>query len=386
MRRLALACCVIAMAAAAAWGNDSRVVGQGGRVRLLAGREDAHIRMVRERVQMDILPTYYVVDATFVFRNSGPAVTVPMGFPEYGHGDIRLPSYGRTPGFRQFTTWVDGHLVRASRQAVLHEMHYQALWVKRVPFAAGQQRTVRVRYESPVSEDTSATRWAEYMFTGGNWQGTVAESALTADLHIPGTSAVWVQATGNPAITRQGAHYELRWTDWQAEGSAVIRFKRTLPGWLTVNGMPNAFQDPPAGAVTIEQPGPPAAVDWLPPALGDGGGPVMVSLRALARWLNYHREPGAPTAWVTWREHDKRAMLEAGGHRVTFTLGRPGVVLDGKKQPLPVIPRLNHDLYVPLAALVGVVIEGFELDRPGRCVTLRPLPPYTAAKPPAPEV
>src|SRR5690349_10328781 len=101
--------------AMATYANDSRVIGQSGRVRMIHG-EHTTVRMVRETVRMDVYPQTYTVTADFTFTNDGPPVTVTMGFPESGYGDISTETLRTHSGFQSFHTWVDGKEVPAKRQ------------------------------------------------------------------------------------------------------------------------------------------------------------------------------------------------------------------------------------------------------------------------------
>ncbi len=180
--------CVLALAAVA---NDSHVVGDGGRVHRMNGKHTT-IRMVRERVQMDVYAGYFDVDVHFLFKNDGPKTTVQMGFPESGGGDINSGEYSHHTGFLSFHTWVDDQPVTAKRlPASAPECEYRTFWVKTVPFAAGQSRTVRVQYSSPTFDESTGEEFINYDFTGGNWKGAVDESLLEISFHQPGAHLVW---------------------------------------------------------------------------------------------------------------------------------------------------------------------------------------------------
>lgn len=92
MRTVSVTVVIAIMCALAAWANDRAIVGRGGTWKPLQG-EHASIRMVSERVRVDVYEKYYDVQASFVFRNEGPATTVTMGFPESGGGDVDPAKY-----------------------------------------------------------------------------------------------------------------------------------------------------------------------------------------------------------------------------------------------------------------------------------------------------
>lgn len=116
-------------------------------MRLVKG-EKTTVRMVNEAIRMDIYPAYYDVTVDFLFRNTGPAVTVQMGFPESGGGDGVGSNYVNHSGFLSFHTWVDDQEVTATRKGNADDDGYTAFWVKTVAFARNQERRVRVAFRT----------------------------------------------------------------------------------------------------------------------------------------------------------------------------------------------------------------------------------------------
>lgn len=209
--------------------NDTEVEGVGGRVRAMSG-ENRQIRMVRETVTMEVYPTYYDVTVDFSFANDGPATAVKMGFPESGY-----PANGGISAFSGFRTWVDGKAVAATRQQVPGNPDvdgYQAYWVKEVAFGAHQDHRIRVQYRAPTGGSVPSRPFsdsaliAEYNFTGGNWQGTVDDSLLTANLHVPPDYVVhFGQGRATTPMTRSGNSLVFHRQNWQAQEKVTI--------WLT---------------------------------------------------------------------------------------------------------------------------------------------------------
>ena len=222
------------MLAAPAFANDSAVVGVGGSWKPMSGKHPA-VRMVRERVEIDVHPSYEVTRATFVFENEGPAMEVRMGFPEAGWGDIAPSAYMKRSGFQSFVTSVDGKPVKAVRYGGQPtEEDYRAVWVKRVPFRAKQQRTVQASYRSQLGEIASseAPHFVAYQFSGGNWKGDVAESVMVVRFHprLPDRINATLDGTKPHGVAR-GNTITYRWTHWQAQGEFNLRFGsgRVLP-------------------------------------------------------------------------------------------------------------------------------------------------------------
>lgn len=356
--RLLLACLLLLGLSITALANDSRVTGESGRVRRVSD-EKTTVRMVREAVRMDLYAAYYDVAAEFVFHNDGPATTVRMGFPERGAGDVGHDE----KGFQRFATWVDGRPVTATRQLTPQDEEapgYDAFWVKDVPFAAGQTRTVRVEYRAVPGDDTELTRWATYGFTGGNWAGTVAESTLLVRVHTPGATLV---ATGVP-MQRNGNQFAARWTNWQAELAFEIYYLPTRPDALLW----------PAGALTqrwlprdqwlVNLPGKGQAPTWAPPGVMKDG-VAYLALPAVATFLQQQAEAAnVPNAvQLRWDARANRAELRVGRTLLQVGIRQTSMLVNGRPVPLPARTFLSQPintmqapnrsyLYVPAKPLV----------------------------------
>jgi len=354
-------CCVFAIAALA---NDSAVTGEGGRVSRIKG-EDAGVRMVKETVRVDLYPDYYDVTADFLFKNDGQAVTVTMGFPEGGAGDVDVTPYVDRTAFQNFHTWVDDQEVNATRQATIEEDSYQAYWVKAVSFTAGQQRRVRVAYRSKPGDSVATKRFAVYNFTGGNWKDKVDESTLILTPHLPDTWVLGFEGMPDEDQLKfkqwNGDQLTLRWKDWQAEGNFAIYYNSTFSGWMIVDEMINPF-DPPIERKTITQPGKAKTLDWLPPAVTRDG-EDFISLQALENYLtNRERDKKSDkTAAVTWSMKTLEATFRWEGKTYGFKLKRNTMTVTGQAPvTLPAAPFLSRnqtgfdsgDVYVPLQPLI----------------------------------
>jgi len=318
--------------------NDSVVTGEGGRVIPVQG-ELTTVRMVREWVKMDVYPAYYDVAAQFVFLNDGPATTVLMGFPEVGSGGINPKEFRQKTGFLSFRTTVDGQRVTATRRTAAPgpgDMGYRTYWVKRVAFAAHQQRVVRVEYRSQAGEDSSGNRWARYFFTGGNWKGKVEETKCTITLHLPGTYLV--RADRNLSRNRNTFHGH--WTDWEAEGSAGISYIPTIPYALTLRkGDRQTHENSPVGYdEVLSLPGK-APTPWtLPPAVLRDNVPC-IAVQALLKFLD--EETGVNAALPTSKQWDARSQTLTFTYRGKTIRLKPGeqtLETDQGTVTLPVAP------------------------------------------------
>ena len=167
------------LVSAAAFADDGAVQGVGGAIRAM--KEHPSVLMETMAVAIQVNPEREArVDCHFVFRNTGPATTVRMGFPESAQGygtDVRHPR-----GFTSFATWVDGRRVQAKIEGFKAEREI-GLWsrwrVKAVRFATGQTRRVRVQYTAPLGQVSDGSRFFNYRIgTGGSWKGPIGYARL----------------------------------------------------------------------------------------------------------------------------------------------------------------------------------------------------------------
>lgn len=210
--------------------NDRGIDGVGGSWQVLEG-EHSTVQMVEEDVQMNVYPRLTFTLADFVFTNHGDACVVTMGFPESGAGDIPWMGLDKTSRFLSFRSLVDGSEVTCQRAKVKYgEESYQTHWIKRVSFARGQTRRVRVEYVSRSGQG-AGFQYASYHFTGGNWQGKVNRSHLTLVIHpanfkytpYPGDPTVWNRRGGE-------VHFEAR--NWEAERGVSYYYEPDRSGSL----------------------------------------------------------------------------------------------------------------------------------------------------------
>jgi hypothetical protein len=368
-----LLCCVTARA------NDGWAVGVGGRWRLMES-EHGTVRLVREAIRMDVYPEYYDVNVEFVFKNEGVPVTVPMGFPESGGGDIGpAEDFRNHSGFVGFATWVDGGRVKAQRVVTrAKDEWYEALWLKRVRFGRGQTRRIRVRYRAPHGAAVGEGLSTSYDFTGGNWRDKVEQSTLTVVTHLSGLYQLSATFKGKPLpLRRRGNRFFFQWSNWQAQGDFTFRTASLLRGWLTF-GEHASFVDPDRVIVDFPAPNYYARVEkdgvwWTPPAvLRDGT--AFISVNALSYWLRdkankgqqsylfVHSNPDLHHKTMTLRMANDGVYPNEVRHSLRFQLGRRQMVLDGKNiLPLPAAPfnvgRFDSELnfYVPLRPILELL-------------------------------
>jgi hypothetical protein len=121
------------------------------------------------------------VRVTFRFRNDGPATKVLMAFPENGYlgggaTDKDLPK-ARRSNFGYFRTAVDGSPFQARLVKGMPEadgLGYAHWWVKEVPFAKGQTRTIVNEYQGGYAWGppwSNVTGFSYVLRTGASWKG-----------------------------------------------------------------------------------------------------------------------------------------------------------------------------------------------------------------------
>lgn len=169
---------------------DDGFLTYGGSPRLLSNHPS--IRMARERVVIDVRPEGYHVEATFVFRNDGPACNVRMGFPDRDDNPDTIaldqreqakaagqnaPALTALKGFR---SWVDGKPVKT---LLLPDANgYWAWHAKDVAFRRGATRTVRVAYDADGGGATASPKYvreaAYVLHTGASWHGPIGHAEV----------------------------------------------------------------------------------------------------------------------------------------------------------------------------------------------------------------
>lgn len=229
MKTLLLMIASFALPICSATANDFGVSGIGGTYFPIKG-EHRSIRMVREKVRLDVYQgknydQYYDASVDFVFKNDGEATEVEMAFPESAAGADA--GYEDESSFRFFRTSVNGKSVNARRiiadKKLSEKVGCQAIWVKKVSFAKGETKAVRVAYRSPWGSLVEAGAFAEYDFTGGNWKGKVDESQITVYLHAKQDKPFQGYFDGNRIeMEENGSFFSYTWKNWEAEG--VFKF------------------------------------------------------------------------------------------------------------------------------------------------------------------
>ena len=367
--------------------NDSAITGVGGSLTLLKG-EHKTIRMVREKVAMNLGPKDYEVTVDFVFTNDGPATTVKMGFPESGSGDVQRSNKSQ---MLAFATWVDGIKTAAKWVAVRNENEdeYEAHWVKDVRFGKGQTHKIRVSYRSEYggSATNGLRTFVGYHFTGANWKGKVDESELTVTLKRPGSfvTAGQIRPAGGESgavkFTQSGPTLSKSWKSWEAQADFTLALGTTPSTWRTTvpfagmdepseTPIPGSFVPKAAKTYTLGTPsGDTQVYDWCPPVY-ERDGQFLVSLRGLEGLIGGKWE-------VSPEDPEKSATVKYGTHVWKFTTRSKSASVDGKALALKVAPLTRKDAiggtpiyYVPLDAITQTLGLQYEAPKGARTLSI----------------
>lgn len=167
--------------------DDASLGRRGETVRVL---HNDQVAMVEETVTLTLVGVYRTkVDATFVFRNDGPAKTVLMGFPE-GLPDPQRDHFGDDLGLHDFKTWIDGRPIPVKREKGWpggqddgSASQYPYWWTWELPFAARETRVVRNSYWVKNHYWSNGTVLTGYILeTGASWKGAVGRVKVALDL------------------------------------------------------------------------------------------------------------------------------------------------------------------------------------------------------------
>jgi len=321
-----LAACLTASAAVC---DDEAIQGIGGAIEPM--KEHPSIVMDRMEVDINIWPEYADVDCRFVFRNTGPAATVRMGFPEES---FYPPSRDHLVGFTRFATWVDGKPVQAAIEGLRWDkdrIHWKRWRVKQVEFAAGQTRRVRVQYAAPLGKIASSP--------GGDFQ---------YDL---GSGASWKGPIGLAHVTVHGHYRPDR--GWLSVFPDFRRVGPTAFEWVARRLNPTedvqVMYFPGYGGVFVE-----GEADWEIthpyPHIADGV--VWAQAETVAKWLQ-----------AEFRATANEAALTKGTRTVSMRRDSLWLDLNGHRIRLPHAPRAEGDrLMVPLAPVARALGATVKFD------------------------
>ena len=181
----------------------------GGSPQLLKGHPT--VAMESEVIRITVGEETVRADCSFVFKNSGPACTVRLGFPDEGYDGNPTSPGGFFKGFRSY---VDGKYVPTSltTSGKPDDEDFRYWHVKDVKFAANGRHAIRDVYSVDIGGQIAVRGFyniaAYTLHTGASWRGNIGRSEIvvTFNRKVPHRPFVVKDAT---ALGK--AMYELNW-------------------------------------------------------------------------------------------------------------------------------------------------------------------------------
>lgn len=191
------------LAGGAARANDGGIA-YGGSPRLLSGHPS--VSMQSEVITMRVGEANVTTDCRFVFRNSGKACTVRMGFPDQGDGafdpdesneeqlgdDAAVMKTPPRTTFDSFVSYVNGK--RVTTKLIRANKPGQYWHTKTVTFPAHSVTRIRDVYSQHIpsqSDERGDHKRAAYVLhTGSSWRGPIGRSTVNVIFRrkcMPGT-------------------------------------------------------------------------------------------------------------------------------------------------------------------------------------------------------
>ncbi|MCK4777647.1 MAG: DUF4424 family protein, partial [Actinomycetia bacterium] len=161
--------------------DDSFLGGVGG---ALKPQNSEDIIMEEETVKIKMTKYGADVECEYIFRNTGPAQTVVMGFPEIRDEEGEMDS-SPVENFKAYDK--DKPLAVEVKEIPIKEENqgYKYWYTHKVIFDAGETKTVRNTFHAPLSgsiADFSVTYIRYILETGSTWKGNIGKITVEAEL------------------------------------------------------------------------------------------------------------------------------------------------------------------------------------------------------------
>ncbi|NPV70588.1 MAG: hypothetical protein HPY55_08095 [Firmicutes bacterium] len=215
---------------------------------------DGQVEMVEEDVRVRVTPKDSTVTCRFVFRNTGPATEILMGFPEEATEPGR--EMGDDVGIHEFKTWVAGLEVPVRREkggpttpSSESAKQYPFWWTWPLSLKAGE--TVEVRNSYRVRNtfvSNGEVRTGYILTTGRAWKGPIGRAKVTFEFAGPRPYEV-VHAF--PGLYRfEGDNLVWEWTGFEPAADIEVVFS-AMYGLLSYSRVMTG--EPAPGPATPEQ-------------------------------------------------------------------------------------------------------------------------------------
>ncbi len=233
MRMIACFAIVLLLLAGVAGADLGAITWSGGSLRVMDGHPT--VSLFAEQLILEPQDQTTFITALMSFRNTGEACEVEMGFPTISYGG---------PGYhfvRNFVVDVDGQILPTEKHEApltVGGREVPAKWeLLSVPFAAGQERLMRVRYdEFRLYGGATPVRVPYVLATGGSWLGPIEDLQLEVrlgdrlnfhDLRLRGDEAelpwAWDDATLTWRVSDFDGQPEVLWFEAGLGPKSVTR-------------------------------------------------------------------------------------------------------------------------------------------------------------------
>jgi len=190
-------------ASATAWADPLPLVA-GNQLQAL---KKTTVRMLKEDLSIELTENTLKVRATFLFKNNGPSISLPVGFP-CGQPDYEIAGMNCKS---------DLHVSLRGRRKVpplKTVAKYGTCWVWDMEFGAQEEVRLDIDYSAPIVNDRYSIPLGGIYFvyyplrTGANWDGAIGELAI----HVRTPAETIVQITPK-GFTRAPGLIEWRMKD-----------------------------------------------------------------------------------------------------------------------------------------------------------------------------
>lgn len=202
---------------------DDAAMSFGGSPKILRGHPS--VTMLYERVTIHVGRTSTTYDCTFKFKNTGPATSVRIGFPDRGFGanetaDSEEIGQAKEKGtikrpytmLEHFVSYVDGKRVETKLEGT--QELAQSWHTKIVRFGAGESHVIRNKFAVTGSGGICAAGMmlqdVRYIInTGASWKGNIEKAVVDVVFDIP--SMKTIHALRATAISDKTAYDSMKW-------------------------------------------------------------------------------------------------------------------------------------------------------------------------------
>jgi hypothetical protein len=152
MKRIIIFLFFLVLLSCKAYSNDGWIEISGGNYSIVDS-QNSEIRLIRERMIIDLYETYYNIRISYTFYNDGPTVTLDIGFPEYATPEHYMA------GLSNFRSYINGksvetRYVRNSSYVLKNKAginNIEAWHIKKVTFTNNKELNSIVEYSGQYS-------------------------------------------------------------------------------------------------------------------------------------------------------------------------------------------------------------------------------------------